>query len=330
MKIKTLGIILLVLLLAGMLWAGEKQGVYEYVLQPADGNLEEVQQKLLAAVDSSEYQMLGWLEETSPEGCAYRARVFLLLNTEWANALLKLNPETAPFGVVSRITVFEDERGVNVSILNPENVLRTIFLDDERVMALAAAEKQRLRELITGSLQGKIVEQQYGQFRKKGYIGRTMGVMAGGPFNEKMKTVITLESDDLSATLNRLVKAFEQPGADWQLKPVFHTVLGSGDVAILGVSSPKMESKSFDIVKAGSDDSRKDFKCPGIAHAAAYPIEIVLKKEQGKIQVQIVETMYRMKMFFEDAGKWAFAKNMGMPGSIQAEIERQIEKLAAQ
>jgi hypothetical protein len=35
--------------------------------------------------------------------------------------------------------------------------------------------------------------------------------------------------------------------------------------------------------------------------------------------------MYRMKMFFEDAGKWAFMKNMGMPGSIHDEIAAQIK-----
>ena len=27
-----------------------------------------------------------------------------------------------------------------------------------------------------------------------------------------------------------------------------------------------------------------------------------------------------MKVYFEDAGKWAFMKNMGMPGQIEKEI----------
>ncbi len=30
-------------------------------------------------------------------------------------------------------------------------------------------------------------------------------------------------------------------------------------------------------------------------------------------------------MYFEDAGKWAFMKNMTMPGSIGGELEDQIE-----
>lgn len=30
--------------------------------------------------------------------------------------------------------------------------------------------------------------------------------------------------------------------------------------------------------------------------------------------------MYRMKVYFEDAGNWAFMKNMKMPGDIHREI----------
>jgi hypothetical protein len=35
--------------------------------------------------------------------------------------------------------------------------------------------------------------------------------------------------------------------------------------------------------------------------------------------------MFRMKMYFEDAGKWAFMKNVRMPGSIQDELGEQVK-----
>ena len=38
----------------------------------------------------------------------------------------------------------------------------------------------------------------------------------------------------------------------------------------------------------------------------------------------IVEQMYRRKIFFEDAGKMKFARNMTMPGSIEDEIKSMI------
>lgn len=43
------------------------------------------------------------------------------------------------------------------------------------------------------------------------------------------------------------------------------------------------------------------------------------------MRVRLVNVMYRMQMYFEDAGKWAFMKNMGMPGSIQDELTAQIK-----
>jgi hypothetical protein len=49
----------------------------------------------------------------------------------------------------------------------------------------------------------------------------------------------------------------------------------------------------------------------------------------GAVHVRSVDAMYRMKMFFEDAGKWAFMKNMGMPGSIQDEIAAQVRPALA-
>ena len=39
--------------------------------------------------------------------------------------------------------------------------------------------------------------------------------------------------------------------------------------------------------------------------------------------------MYRLKLFFEDAGKWAFMKNMTMPGSLASEIKDRLASALA-
>ena len=64
--------------------------------------------------------------------------------------------------------------------------------------------------------------------------------------------------------------------------------------------------------------------CPGLDHAASYPLELVLAQERSVVQIRSVDEMFRMKMYFEDAGMMAFAKNMGMPGSIGDELRRKI------
>ena len=99
------------------------------------------------------------------------------------------------------------------------------------------------------------------------------------------------------------------------------------DTVIFGVTGTPMDSKSFDIVGAGGDDSRNDFECPGIAHAGAYPLEVVAQSNDEGVSVSSVDAMYRMKVYFEDAGKWAFMKNMTMPGSIGSEISKLLKNV---
>ena len=96
-------------------------------------------------------------------------------------------------------------------------------------------------------------------------------------------------------------------------------------MVILGTTGTPMDSKSFEIVRHGSDQSREDFECPGIAYAGAYPVEVVVAGRDDEVKVYMTDVMYRMKMYFEDAGKWAFMKNMSMPGTIEEEVAEQIE-----
>lgn len=60
------------------------------------------------------------------------------------------------------------------------------------------------------------------------------------------------------------------------------------------------------------------------AYAAAYPLELLVRNDQGTVRIQLVGAMFRMKMFFEDAGKWAFMKNIGMPGSMADEVRESL------
>ena len=113
------------------------------------------------------------------------------------------------------------------------------------------------------------------------------------------------------------------------MRPVFLEDVGARDVVVLGVTGEPMESKSFDIVGAGADDGRKGLACPGIDHAAAYPLELVLVQEGQTVHVRTVDEMFRMKMYFEDAGMMAFARNMGMPGSLGGELRQKVSAALA-
>ena len=65
--------------------------------------------------------------------------------------------------------------------------------------------------------------------------------------------------------------------------------LSDQGVVLIGMTSSAMEAKAFDIVKEGADETREDFSCPGIAYAAAFPLELVLVEEDGEVKVLIID-----------------------------------------
>jgi hypothetical protein len=152
-----------------------------------------------------------------------------------------------------------------------------------------------------------------------------MGVMAGGPFAEKVNDEAVVGGHDLKAVAEKVRQGLARPGGKWGLRLAYELELPEQQTVIFGSSGSPMDSQSFSIVRAGADDARDSFQCPGLAHAAAYPIEIVVTQDGDAVKVRLVDVMYRMKMYFEDAGKWAFMKNMGMPGSIHEELAAQIK-----
>ncbi len=74
---------------------------------------------------------------------------------------------------------------------------------------------------------------------------------------------------------------------------------------IFGVSNPKYEKEAFDI--------------GGYDHLCAFPINIVIM-DKGGISAWTLPEMYRMSLYFMDAGMGAFAAHMSMPGEIDGSL----------
>jgi hypothetical protein len=305
--------------------ATAESGVYEYVLESARGPVDEAARSLAVAFAAAGWRVLARTEAGAPEGCRFRAEVLAVVDLDYAGRLMKANRKTGPFAVVDRVNVFEDEAGVHVAVLNAESINRTVLMEDEAYAALSREHVDALRALVTATVAGRVTDREFGEKRSRGYIGKTMGVMAGGLFADKVKDEAVVESGDWRSVADRVRRGLERPGGKWGLHLVYELALPEQETVILGSTGSAVESKSFSIVGAGADGARDSFQCPGLAHAAAYPIEVVVTKEGDGVKVRLADVMYRMKMFFEDAGKWAFMKNMGMPGSIHDEIAAQIK-----
>ncbi len=298
---------------------GPTFGVYVRVLDAPVGSFVQVTAALPDLLASAGWQLQASYDARAGD-CAFQARVYVVTDPTWTAAASGGGADAA-FVMPLRIAVYQDELGTHVSLANPQSLVRTIV--GETGYERAAAEVVARLQSALAPLPGKIVTVQYGQMRDEGLIGKTMGVVAGGPFPSKVETLGSANAaPTLSVTdvADAFATAARTPTRRWGLHTVYRVDLPGGNLSIIGLTGDKMEAKAYAIVGNGGDESRKEYSCPGIDHAAAFPLEVVVLRDGEKIELRAVDAMFRMKMYFEDAGTMKFAANMAMPGSIENEI----------
>lgn len=304
----------------------QRVDVYSYLRTELSQPVAEVSGQIQELASAAGMEVQAAFAPGVPEGCSFAAEVLVLHDADYAASLLAMNPLTGAFATTTRILVFEDERGTHVSMVDPVAVVRTVMLDLPSATELARTHRSRVEAALAG-LPGDQAARGYGPSRDRGHIGKTMGVMAGGPFDEKIQEHGRVQQARAEAA-TALQGALSGTGT-WQLSAKYRLDYPEFGITVLGVTGASMEARSFEIVKEGSDGERGSLQCPGTAHAAAYPIEMVVREDGDEVAIEFIDAMYRMKMFFEDAGKWAFMKNMGMPGSIADDLKEAITRAGA-
>jgi hypothetical protein len=215
-----------------------------------------------------------------------------------------------------RVGIFTDESGISLSFVNPASLNRTV-LGDNVEKELSAGTMKELSAILASVGKGRVVNLQAGEVRSKGHVGG----MGGGAFTDKIEEVYKREDSGnaFRETSAKVREGITSNTSGWRL--IYTLDLGN-DVTVYGVNKTATEAKAFRI--AGEKRESNVNSCPGVDHVSAFPIEVVVYKEKGMVRVMLLDEMYRMKVYFEDAGKWAFMKNMGMPGAIEKEITEMV------
>jgi uncharacterized protein (DUF302 family) len=289
----------------------EDFGMYVKVLDKAQGSFDEVVKNSEQALAKSGWQVLASYNAAVPEGCGHKAHTLVIHSPVYAEKILS-HGVTAAFALPLRVGIYTDENGIAISYLNPASLNRTVLGDNvEKALSLATAKE--LSAVLASAVKGRAVNQQIGEIRSGGYVGG----MGGGAFLEKIGDIYKRENtgNAFKETATKVKEGITSNTSGWRL--VYALDLG-GSIVVYGVDKPQTEARAFEI--AGEKRESKINACPGVDHASAFPIEVIVYKERGMVKVVLLDEMYRMKVYFEDAGKWAFMKNMGMPGSIEKEI----------
>ena len=87
---------------------------------------------------------------------------------------------------------------------------------------------------------------------------------------------------------------------------------------LLGISRKRTEAESFKIVGEETEAN----KCPGIDHLCAYPVEVLIMMKGDQLVIHTQREMFRMDMYFWDAGMGAFMNHMNMPSMLDDSIDR--------
>jgi uncharacterized protein (DUF302 family) len=293
-------------------------GTYVKVIEKAKGSFDEVSNRVDSTLKSAGWEVLAAYNTGVPEGCSFRSRVIVFSSPAYAKSILS-NGVKAAFALPLRAGIYEDETGINVAVVNPASVNRTM-IHETKLDDLSLSTINSVVDVISKGVAGSTIKKQIGEMRSKGRVGG----MGGGDFLDKVEEVYVAPDD--SDTTFRKVSENVKSGIlgnkkNWKL--IFTLDLSAQSAVIFGVTEAKMEGRAFHI--AGEKRSSDSYKFPGIDHNSAFPIEVIVYKEGGKVRVAILDGMYRMKVYFEDAGKWAFMKNMGMPGQIEGEIVEMVK-----
>ena len=289
------------------------QGVYVTLLSGLKTDVGETAAKAETALQGAGYTVLGTYDNGVPQGCQAKARTIVFASEPWSTEVLSGGADKA-FGLPMRLAVYGDPSGASVALVNPVSLLRTFYASDAKD---AAAQKAVDDVAAALAPLGAVSPKQAGQFRDSGAIGG----MGGGAFPDKIVPVLV--SAKPPAEVAEALKAGIADAGGWH---AIYAYKASDDVFVVGLTNAKTEGRAFGI--AGEKRATETNLFPGLDHAAAFPIEVVVAKKGTGSSITLLKEMWRMKLYFQDAGNWAFMKNMQMPGDIQSEIEAAVRKAA--
>ncbi len=314
-----------------------KIGIFQKVLE-ADGNFAETTALLEKSIADSQLELLGKMDLAVPQN-AQKARTYVLTSPSFNQAVLgKIQPDEIS-ALVLRIGVYEAYGKVYINMANLDALANVYFAGEspkDELMAAASNAKKELMRVIQ-AVPGKLVNEQQEPIRKakkyRGYNGDGPAKMMARwrDFRESLLTVKEVDgSTSLDAVLDELrnnAARSLQMNADKGWKVVAEKKFGD-KAAWMGITNNYTERKCINI---NSDfrfgDKTDNTRYPGVDHAPAMPMELVIYKggKNGKWRIAQYGEMWRMQLYFWDSGYAAFAKNTLIPSIIYGDIEDMVK-----
>jgi hypothetical protein len=349
-------IIFIVVLLAFQVIAS-KHGIYLKTHELIKKDISKVTTSVVDLLKENSYEILfngklttpDYVKKEKEELCGFKANL-IVFSSEKYRDILTLFGNKYLIGGFLRVGIYENENGVNIIIIDPETIARIIFNDlyendkekeYNKIVTKMTEFKNNLITLLHTLNMGKKVTTVMEPIRDDDDLAESskdMFMMVGPMtfFNDEeqfpeiyssQKSISEVQTF-FESNIKKFIPTDEDKEYRWSPNPekdlhwkiISKTSSNDGKALLLGITRPRTEGVSFHI--AGVSRENKTNRCPGIDHATAYPIEILIIKDNGITKVYTQREMFRMDMYFWDAGMSAFMNHMSMPGILDESIKK--------
>ncbi|NOX66632.1 MAG: hypothetical protein GXO85_12810 [Chlorobi bacterium] len=296
-----------------------------------------------------------YVREEKSEHCGFKAKLIVFTSDDFTKMITSKGNKYLIAGFL-RVGIYEDQNGVNLNIIDPETITRIVFNDlyendkeDEynAIVEKAKAFKTSLVKIlheVTFGQQVNILMEPIRDDEDLAESSKDMFMMVGQMtfFNDEDQFPVIysanktndISAQSLSSEFAGNLKDYipteddteyrwtPNPQSDLKWKVISKINSPDGNAVLLGITRPRTEGVSFNIAGMSREDDAN--MCPGIDHAAAYPVEVLFIEEDGKVNVYTAREMFRMDMYFWDAGMSAFMDHMSMPGILDDSIQKSL------
>lgn len=338
-RIRSIGVLFSSVLVA-VFWFGTAQaaedniGIFERILE-ASGSFEDTTAALEKALADSNLTLHSKRDLIVPDG-VQKARVYILTSPTYQEAA-KSMPANTISAQIQRIGVYEYGKGkqVQINMANPVAHAMVFYAGTKEYPQLVTAAKTLAQEIrdIAAKVPGTPTSVQLEPVRSEKALN---GFNGDGPakmmakfrnWNESQNLVFDEKPENFAAAVARVETALrnsKDKGVDdssgWRLVA---KVPVSDNAVYFGITNDYTENKAIRINSDfRSEGKTDDAPFPGVDHAPALPLEVLVVNDGKKTEVLQYGQMWRMQLYFWDSGYLAFAKNTLIPNAIFSSIDK--------
>ncbi len=350
------------LILSSVSFSSE-HGIYLQLLENSHANITEATQAISTKIAEAGFTIIKIRDVATPdivrekanERCGFEAMEILFTSDKYVKFLTSYGNKYIVASLL-RIAVYQTPDGLNVNIVDPETINRIVFNDlyendmeakYNEVISRTLFFRKKIISAIHSVELGKSVQKPLPPIRDDEDLAESskdMFMMVGEMtlFNDEDQFPIIYKEtaknvqSQITNLINRIKNNIStaKPDKDdieyrytkspevlkWEIVSEIYSPDKSA--VLLGITRLRTEGLSMDIAGASRETSAN--KCPGIDHAGAFPIEVIIYREENNLVVRTPREMFRMDMFFWDAGMKAFMNHMNMPKLLDKSIKHSL------